>query len=129
MAVGDWHDIGGYRFRETLFGPTVERRCSDCGAVTYATPEAEDPRCLDCARKFHGVAPTSVKPLRARFLRAHGAPGLSGDVRYTVDEIKMAAARKRFAPGGLCSVCKYPLDPVHRREGFDTHPICEVENG
>lgn len=124
MAVGDWHQVGNYGFRETLHGPMVQRECADCGARCYATPEAVDPRCLDCARGFRGVAPASVKPLRQRFLRV--APGLSGDVRSTVDEIRMAAARRVYAPGGLCVRCRQPLDPVHKQEGYDTHPLCDA---
>lgn len=123
MAVGDWHQIGNYGFRETSFGPMVPRSCVDCGTECYATPEAADPRCLDCARKFRGVAIASVRTLRPRFLRV--APGLSGDRVSTVDEIAMAAARKLYAPGGLCVSCGQPLDPIHRGEGFDTHPGCD----
>lgn len=125
MAVGDWHQIGDYRFRETAFGPMVPRSCVDCRAECFATPEAVDPRCLDCARKFHGVAETSVKTQRPRFLRT--AAGSTGDRRYTVDEVKMAAARKLYAPGGTCVSCGYPLDPVHREEGYDTHPVCDAD--
>jgi hypothetical protein len=124
MAVGDWHQVGDYGFRETQFGPMVPRSCVDCRTECFATLEAVDPRCLDCMRNFHGVAPTSVKPLRQRFLRV--APGLTGDRARTADELKMAAARKLYAPGGTCVSCGYPLDPVHREEGYDTHPTCDV---
>lgn len=129
MAVGDTHNINGYVFTETEHGPNVERQCIECGKRAYATPDATDVRCLDHARACRNVPPVSVKPKRRRFLRERGAAGLTGDVAHEVDEIKMAAARKLYAPGGLCVRCRYPLDPVHRQEGYDTHPICEVENG
>ncbi len=62
MAAGDWHHFSdGYSFRETLFGPLVERACADCGGATFATPEAEDPRCSGCARAHHGLAPEGGK--------------------------------------------------------------------
>lgn len=48
MAEGDWHQIGDYRFRETLHGPNVTRQCIDCDRVCYATPDYPTPRCGLC---------------------------------------------------------------------------------
>lgn len=50
MAVGDWHELNGYRFQETLFGPMVQRDCVDCGKTCYATIAWPDPRCEKCIK-------------------------------------------------------------------------------
>lgn len=50
MAVGDWHELNGYRFQETLFGPLVTRVCVDCARTCYATIAFASPRCEKCLK-------------------------------------------------------------------------------
>lgn len=57
MAVGDWHNLNGYEFQETLFGPLVERECMDCGGVCYTIATWPTPRCQGCCARHHGVVP------------------------------------------------------------------------
>lgn len=59
VAVGDWHEFSdGYAFRETLFGPLVQRECVDCGGVCFSIPSCDEPQCQGCCMRKHGVVPS-----------------------------------------------------------------------
>lgn len=71
MAAGDWHEIGGYRFQETLHGPNIERTCVDCGHICYSIPGYLTPRCEVCAQNHRdAMRPVDRMALRIKFPRA-----------------------------------------------------------
>lgn len=69
--VGDWHDVNGTRYRETLHGPMRLGACVDCGKPALEvqptgrigaggreedTGGAAETRCDACGRAHHGAA-------------------------------------------------------------------------
>jgi hypothetical protein len=66
MAVGDWHQLGETRFRETLHGPMIATRCVVCGTATLVVQDhgrinahglredvCKTPMCSGCLRRKH----------------------------------------------------------------------------
>lgn len=82
MAIGDWHELNGYWFRETLHGPFVAAECVDCAGECYVvqpTGRAEDvstvePRCASCGRTRWG-APVKIYADKPRVQHGIGFPG------------------------------------------------------
>ena len=63
MAVGDYIQLNGYGFYETLYGPLMAYLCRDCGSTTYGAEsrrrklvrDPEQVRCSACWRRHHGL--------------------------------------------------------------------------
>lgn len=128
MAVGDWHELNGYRFRETLHGPMHEAPCGDCGhPVMLVLPshrEGEPARdyptvakCSGCGRAEHGAA----------------LPVRTNHPRVTVNPRRLRYERLAFFFRALhpddpridCWWCGYPIDEAARTvEHPDRHPAC-----
>lgn len=61
MAIGDWYNLNGYQFQETLHGPFVEHKCVDCGGFCVAVPDCTDARCELCFQRHVGVPPAHIR--------------------------------------------------------------------
>lgn len=94
------------------FAHLYEARCVDCGGRCYAIPEYIDQqRCEICIIRHHRIPfpMDRIKGMRPR-------PRHLRPERTQMDPNK---------PSALCHRCGVVLDPVHIKEGFDVHPICD----
>jgi hypothetical protein len=139
--VGAWHDLNGYKFRETLHGPMVLGTCVGCGksvaeaqptgqATDMVTPES---RCDACGRAHHGAWLDVYKTGRADLYRKVAPfqphrrdPEYGGFVTLKdfLDEIDDQRLPPHERPT-RCALCAAVIDPAARTvECPDRHMSC-----
>lgn len=145
MGIGDWHQLNGYRFRETLHGPMVMGTCIDCGqpalevlptgrinthGLEEDTGGTADTRCSTCGRNHHDARLDYYRTGRADIYKtAHVNPARL-DPRHggtTSTEGFFWRALHPNDPRTDCVVCSLPIDPAAATvEHPDKHPSCDT---
>lgn len=86
MAAGDWHQLGEYRYQETLHGPFVEHACVDCEHFCVAVPDYPAPRCETCSQRHHGAVTPIIRATwrtrKPRWLNPTGALNADADLPH-----------------------------------------------
>lgn len=137
-GIGTWHNVNGYRFRETLHGPMVMGVCVDCAdpalevlptgrinehGLEEDTGGSAQTRCSTCGRAHHGAKLDYYGTGRAE---AYGR-------RVSADPVALRVPTEGFFwralhwgdPRETCTRCWLPMDPAARTvEHPNLHPSC-----